>query len=167
MKEGKTAKPSHQAFLLLAESVTGLDTSFALAIKENGKGKVEIVRAPTLLGLNGILIPYIKTHKDLPSQLLTSPKPLSASIVIGSFGSSKPFNRVAFELSIKHDPNSLPPPHERLLRYGKLSEIHHLFRPDPTSPPKFITLFFGAAVIAALPLLLVAVNAAFFGPDCD
>jgi len=43
---------------------------------------------------------------------------------------------------------------EKPLRYGKQPEIHHIFRADPKSPPKIITLVFTGAVIAALPLLL-------------
>lgn len=41
------------------------------------------------------------------------------------------------------------------VRYGKRDEIHHIFRADPKSPPKIITLVFTLAVLAALPALLV------------
>ena len=41
--EGRTAKKPHQAFLTLHEPTTGLEESFAFSIKENGKGKVELV----------------------------------------------------------------------------------------------------------------------------
>lgn len=40
------------------------------------------------------------------------------------------------------------------LRYAAESEIHHIFRSDPKSPPKIITIVFAAAVVAALPVLL-------------
>ena len=46
---------------------------------------------------------------------------------------------------------------EKPLRYGKLPEIHHIFRADPKSPPKVITLFFTLIVLAALPVLFGAV----------
>lgn len=42
--EGKTSKKPHQAFLTLHEPSTGLEESFAFSIKDNGKGKVELVR---------------------------------------------------------------------------------------------------------------------------
>lgn len=43
-KEGSTAKRPHQAFLTLHEPTTGLEESFPFSLKENGKGKVEVVR---------------------------------------------------------------------------------------------------------------------------
>lgn len=39
-------------------------------------------------------------------------------------------------------------------RYGSKPEIHHIFRDDPKSPPKVVSLFFTLAVLAALPVLL-------------
>ncbi|KAL8703220.1 MAG: hypothetical protein Q9201_003606 [Fulgogasparrea decipioides] len=133
--ENKKAKRPHQTFLLLREPKSNLDTSFPLSVKENGKGKVEL------------------SHKDLPTQFLTGSKKLSASLIIASFGSSKPYRNHAFDLKIELDPSSPPPSAEKPLRYGKLPEIHHIFRADPKSPPKIITLIFTGAVIAALPAL--------------
>lgn len=43
--DGKKAQRPHQAFLTLTEPTTGLEDSFALSVKDNGKGKVELVRA--------------------------------------------------------------------------------------------------------------------------
>lgn len=43
-KEGGKAKRPHQAFLLVKDVKSNLDTSFAFQVKENGKGKVELVR---------------------------------------------------------------------------------------------------------------------------
>lgn len=43
---------------------------------------------------------------------------------------------------------------EKPMRYGKLDEIHHIFRTDPKSPPKLITLVFVLAAVAPLPLLI-------------
>ena len=40
------------------------------------------------------------------------------------------------------------------MRYGKRDEIHHIFRQDPKSPPKIITLVFVAAALAPLPILI-------------
>lgn len=41
--DGKTAKRPHQAFLTLTDPTTGLEESFVLNVKENGKGKVDLV----------------------------------------------------------------------------------------------------------------------------
>lgn len=42
------------------------------------------------------------------------------------------------------------------MRYGKLAEFNHKFKDDPKSPPKIISIVFGAAVIACVPILLVS-----------
>ncbi|CAD6587568.1 MAG: hypothetical protein ASARMPRED_003186 [Alectoria sarmentosa] len=137
-KEDNNAKRPHQAFLLVKDPQSNLDTSFAFQVKENGKGKIEL------------------TQKDLPAQLLSSTEPLDASLVIASFGSAKPYNVKAFDLAVEVDSGSPLPASEKPLRYGKLPQIHHIFKSDPNSPPKIITLIFTAAVIAALPVLLGA-----------
>ena len=98
----------------------------------------------------------VQAQKDIPLQLLASSQPLEASLIIASFGSSKPYSSKAFELSIKLDTTSPQLSTEKPLRYGKLPEIHHIFKSDPKSPPKLITLIFVAAVVMALPVLLVA-----------
>lgn len=45
--EGKTGKKPHQAFLTLHEPSAGLEESFPFSLKDNGKGKVELVRRQT------------------------------------------------------------------------------------------------------------------------
>ena len=159
VKEDRKAKQPHQVFLLVQDTVTRLDTSFALSVKDNGKAKVELVRISMQEPLRiGLLTPSaFQTQKDIPAQLLTSSAPLSISLVIASFGSSKPYHSHAFDLSIL-DPTPPPPSSEIPLRYGKLLEIHHTFKSDPTSPPKIITMLFTAAVISALPVLAITVN---------
>ncbi|KAF2022199.1 hypothetical protein BU24DRAFT_417836 [Aaosphaeria arxii CBS 175.79] len=134
--DGKKAKQPHQAFLTLTDPTTGVEESFVFSVKESGKGKVDL------------------TQKDLPFQFLTSSKPIPASIVIGSFGSSTPYQARVFDLNIARDPNvplAVPAAPER---YTAENEIHHIFRDDPKSPPKIITLVFTAAVLAAVPILL-------------
>ncbi|KAL2392072.1 hypothetical protein ABEF93_001253 [Exophiala dermatitidis] len=135
-QEGKSAKRPHQAFLLLQDSNKKLDVSYPFSVKESGKAKLEL------------------THKDLPLQFLRSTSPLSASIVIASFGASEGYNSEAFALTIELDPNAPIQASETPLRYGKLPEIHHIFRPDPKSPNIVITLVFLGAVLATLPALL-------------
>lgn len=41
--EGRTAKRPHQAFLMLRDQDTGLETTFPFSVKESGKGKVDFV----------------------------------------------------------------------------------------------------------------------------
>jgi oligosaccharyltransferase complex subunit delta (ribophorin II) len=41
-EDGKPKRP-HQAFLLLTDQDTGLETSFPLSMKDTGKGKVDFV----------------------------------------------------------------------------------------------------------------------------
>lgn len=94
-------------------------------------------------------------HKDLPHQFLTSSKPIPASIVIGSFGSSTPYKAKVFDLSVTRDANVPLAVPEKPLRHAAEKEIHHIFREDPRSPPKVITLVFAAAVAAALPALFI------------
>ena len=90
--------------------------------------------------------------------MLASTSPLSASILVASFGDSQPFNKKAFDLKIKEDPDSPRKVPEKPLRYGKLPEIRHIFKADPKSPPKIITLFFTLVVLGALPALFGAVR---------
>jgi len=143
--EGGTSKRPHQAFLLLQDQDTGLETTFPFSVKDTGKSKVDFAQ------------------KDLPIQLLTSSKPLRATLLIASFGTSQPLSHHVFNLEVKHDPNTLAPTYEKPLRYGKLPEIHHIFRADPKSGPKVISLFFLLAVLATVPVLLGAW--AYFGAN--
>jgi oligosaccharyltransferase complex subunit delta (ribophorin II) len=99
-----------------------------------------------------------KAQKDLPVQLLSSSQPLRATLLLASFGSSQAFSNHVFNLDVKPDPNTPLPNHEKPLRYGKLEEIHHIFRADPKSGPKIISLFFVLAILATVPVLLGAVS---------
>ncbi|KAK4462097.1 Dolichyl-diphosphooligosaccharide--protein glycosyltransferase subunit Swp1 [Cladorrhinum samala] len=133
---GKGKRP-HQAFLVLKQQDTGLEAPFPLTVKETGKAVVQI------------------SHKDLPVQFLLASEPLQASVVIGSFGSAKPLDTPVFSVNIETDPAIPPPAYEKPVRYGKKAEIHHIFRPDPKSPPAVISVVFALAVVAALPALFV------------
>lgn len=135
-KDGSSAKRPHQAFLILSES-TGLEAPYPLTIKASGKGSVEI------------------TQKDLPVQLLLSDVPLKASIVLGSFGSSKGSISPVFDIEIQLDPNTPTPDYKAPVRYGKRSTIQHIFREDAKSPPMIISLVFVLAVLGTLPPLFI------------
>ncbi|KAI9662646.1 MAG: hypothetical protein M1831_002689 [Alyxoria varia] len=138
--DDKQPKRPHQAFLTLREPSTGLEDSYQINVKESGRSNIEL------------------THKDIPLQFLqsstTASKPLAASLVIASFGSSQPLKAPAFSLSITLADASTPlPASEPPPRHSALPEIHHIFKPDPTSPHIPITVFFGAAVFVTLPVL--------------
>jgi oligosaccharyltransferase complex subunit delta (ribophorin II) len=61
-------------------------------------------------------------------------------------------------LTIELDPNIPIPAAENPVRYGKLPEIHHIFRSDPKSPNVTISGFFLLAVVAAFSPLFGAVS---------
>ena len=42
-KDGKSGARPHQAFLTLAEQESGLQESFAMSVKDNGKAKLDLV----------------------------------------------------------------------------------------------------------------------------
>ncbi|CZR55744.1 related to oligosaccharyltransferase delta subunit (ribophorin II) [Phialocephala subalpina] len=133
--EAGAAKRPHQAFLLVRDQDTGLEATFPFQVKESGKGKVDF------------------TQKDLPIQLLTSSQPLRATLLLASFGSTQAFSNHVFNLDVKTDPNVPLPKYEKPLRYGKLDEIHHIFKADPKSGPKIISLFFVLSILATIPVL--------------
>ncbi|KAI9762762.1 MAG: hypothetical protein M4579_000114 [Chaenotheca gracillima] len=136
-EDRKPARP-HQAFLLLKEKASGLEASYPLTVKENGKGKVDL------------------TQKELPLQFLRSSSPLQARLVLASFGSSAGFSGEVFDVAVQLDPNAPIASPEKAMRYGKLEEIHHIFGSGPKSPPKILSLVFTAAVLAMLPVLFGA-----------
>ncbi|KYK57589.1 oligosaccharyltransferase subunit ribophorin II [Drechmeria coniospora] len=135
-KVGTTAKRPHQAFLILKES-SGLEAPFPFTMKESGEGKVQF------------------GQKDLPVQFVVSNSTLKASIVLGSSGSDQGSLTTVFEVSLARDPAAMSPTYEAPLRYGRLPEIHHIFREDPKNPPKIVSLVFSVAVLATVPALLV------------
>ena len=61
-------------------------------------------------------------------------------------------------LSIVTDPGVPLPNSEKPLRYGKLSEIHHIFKSGPRSPSIVFSLVFTGAVLATLPALFGLVS---------
>jgi oligosaccharyltransferase complex subunit delta (ribophorin II) len=79
-------------------------------------------------------------------------------LLLGSFGSSQGYNDRLFTINIATDPRTPPPATEKPLRYGKLAEIHHIFKSDPTSPSIVFSLLFTTAVLATLPALFGLVS---------
>ncbi|OBT98660.1 hypothetical protein VE01_03553 [Pseudogymnoascus verrucosus] len=131
-----TPSRPHQAFLTLTDPTTGLSTSFALQTRTTGSATLEL--------------PYA----SLPSALLSSPS-LSASLVLGSFGSAPASETQLFNIALSAD-ETLAQEIEKPVRYGKLGEIHHIFAPEQSSPPRVISVFFALAVLATLPVVVGA-----------
>jgi dolichyl-diphosphooligosaccharide---protein glycosyltransferase subunit 2 (ribophorin II) len=101
-----------------------------------------------------LILTNSQNRAKIPTALLES-KSLRTSIVIGSFGSSKPVKSNLFTLSIPADTGKGVESPTAALRYGKQPEIHHIFRSDPRSPPKILTLVFLLPVLACLPVLFI------------
>lgn len=95
----------------------------------------------------------LQSHKDLPFQFLTSSKPIKASIVLASFGSSMPLNTPVFSIAVQPDSASPPSDTAPPERYTSKAEIHHIFKQDPQSPPTVISLFFTLAILVTVPAL--------------
>lgn len=154
--ENGKAKQPHQAFLLLKELDTGLEATFPLLVKETGKGKVDFVSRMSgtrKTGTNGA-----EAQKDLPFQLLTSSKPLRAELLLASFGKTQGLSSHVFNLDVRSDSNAPAAKYDKPLRYGKLPEIHHIFKIDAKSGPVIISIFFVLAVLATIPVLLGSVS---------
>ncbi|EMR62902.1 putative oligosaccharyltransferase subunit ribophorin ii protein [Eutypa lata UCREL1] len=138
-KENGKAKRPHQAFLVLREPASGLEAPFPFTVKDNGKAVVEIKQA------------------DLPIQLAISPEPLQASVVLASFGaSSAGFQGTVFDIEVARAADDVKPlVYEKPLRYGKLEEIHHVFRTGDKTPPKIVSVVFALAVVVTVPGIVV------------
>lgn len=63
-----------------------------------------------------------------------------------------------FDFTVKLDPATAVPSYEKPLRYGKLAEIHHIFRADPKNPPRIVSVAFSLAVLATIPALFIGVG---------
>lgn len=77
---------------------------------------------------------------------------------MAGFGSSTPYGSHVFDLEVKPDANAPLPAYEKPLRYGKKEEIHHIFKPDPKSAPKIVSLVFVLAIAATVVVLFGAVS---------
>lgn len=85
----------------------------------------------------------------------TSSSSLSVELFVGSFVHS-PLQAYLFDLVL---PPSYPTPkHPEESHYHVKPEIQHIFRPDPTSPPKFISAVFTGVVLAPWAVLALLVR---------
>ncbi|KAI5799999.1 Oligosaccharyltransferase subunit Ribophorin II-domain-containing protein [Geopyxis carbonaria] len=143
LQDRSTVGRPHQAFLLLKDSLSDLETFYPLSVKESsGKAKIDL------------------SHKEIPAHLLDA-EILSLSLALGSFGDSPasltnigtikpvidPASRNAIEQQKAKDLG------EGNVIYKPKDEIRHIFRPEPQSPNIWITLPFVGAVLAGLVAL--------------
>ena len=164
-EEGSKAKRAHQAFLVLKEKSTGLEAPFPLTVKDSGKATLKIVR---IYRTEDIELEqkadcddlFAQSQKDLPIRHASSESPLEASIIVGSFGTSEAAITPVFDIKLQRESASAVPTCEKPMRYGKLAEIHHIFKADPQSPPKIFSLVFATAVLGTIPALFIAVSVA-------
>lgn len=101
-----------------------------------------------------------QSPKDLPIQHAVSSGPLSARVVIGSFGSAQALETDdLFKIKLTAVDELLAKKNnEAPLRYAKRDLITHLFRQPAKTPPKIISYAFALAVFATIPVVLVAVS---------
>lgn len=158
-KNGNQAKRPHQAFLMVKEK-GGLEAPFAFALKESGTGTADFVIFPTPgperrweAGIHKLQVQH-----QLPVQHVASEEPLEVSLLVGSLGSTKASITPLFDLVLRLDPNAPSSNYENPLRFGQQSEIHHIFRDDPKSPPKIVSIVFALAILATIPGLLIGVR---------
>ncbi|TGZ84382.1 hypothetical protein EX30DRAFT_338914, partial [Ascodesmis nigricans] len=138
LNEGEDTGRPHQAYVLVKDAGSDLETHYPLSVKSNnGKAKLDL------------------THKDIPAHLLDT-SDLSLSLVIASFGDNTPLlapigsvkpvitdaEKVTLEKQKAKDVGDEE-------RFGSKPEIRHTFRADPKNPPLVITLAFLGAVLAS------------------
>lgn len=78
--------------------------------------------------------------------------------MLASFGSSQGYNKPIVDVEINLDPSLVAPEYQKPLRYGKLPEIHHIFRQGPKNPNVMVSIVFAAAVAATIPALFLGVS---------
>ena len=80
--------------------------------------------------------------------------------MLASFGSSQGYSKPIVDVEINLDPSLVTPDYQKPLRYGKLPEIHHIFRQGPKNPNAMVSIVFAAAVAATIPALFLGVSRA-------
>ncbi|KAN0127136.1 Oligosaccharyltransferase subunit Ribophorin II domain containing protein [Lactarius tabidus] len=124
----------HQTFLRFFDSTTGEEGIQPVKVTSSGKAKFELNMA--------------KPPSSLPP---SGDAPLHVSLLLGSFVHSP----ATLELFDLHIPASAPAPvHPDEQFYHPRPELAHTFRPDPKLPPRIVSAFFTALVVAPWVVLL-------------
>ena len=91
----------------------------------------------------------------------TTDRPLAVSLILGSFV----HDPATFDLFDLYVPaSSTHPPHPDEASFHPQPPIAHTFRPEQRSPPKVVSAFFAALVLAPWVVLLGLVRRVFLLP---
>ncbi|KAL5523045.1 hypothetical protein ACEPAF_1312 [Sanghuangporus sanghuang] len=123
----------HQTFLRFYDEQTGEEGIQPVRVNGGGKAKFELNMA--------------RPPQSLPP---SGDAALKVSLILGSFVHD-PLHTHIFDLSIP--PSTPPPQHPEEPSFHPLPEIQHTFRPEPKSPPRFISAVFTGVVLAPWLLL--------------
>jgi len=124
----------HQTFLRFFDSTTGEEGIQPVRVTPSGKAKFELNMA--------------KPPSSLPP---SGAAPLRVSLLLGSFVHSP----AALDLFDLHVPPSAPAPvHPDESLYHPRPELAHTFHPEQKLPPRFVSAFFAALVLAPWAVLL-------------
>ncbi len=156
----------HQTFLRFFDSTTGEEGIQPVKVTPSGKAKFELVRSPPPLCC--AIRPNL-TYDILPQNMAKPPSslppsgaaPLRVSLLLGSFVHS-PAALDLFDLQIP--PSAPAPVHPDESFYQPRPELAHTFRPDPKLPPRIVSAFFAALVLAPWAVLLGLVRVSFVRP---
>lgn len=129
IKEDDTAKKPHQAMLIVKDTFSELEASLVIPVKSNGRG---------ILSIN---------YSDFGPALLEN-KSLDLTLVLGSFGDSKPLSKHVATIMVQGDDKEQV--YVKPLRYGALPEITHTFRAPQKMPSAVISVAFSVILIAGL-----------------
>jgi len=125
----------HQTFLRFFDPTTGEEGIQPVKVTPSGKAKFELNMA--------------KPPSSLPP---SGEAPLRVSLLLGSFVHS-PATLDLFDL---HIPPSAPAPvHPDEHHYHPHTELGHTFHPEPKLPPRFVSAFFAALVLAPWAVLFI------------
>ncbi|KAK9314652.1 hypothetical protein V1524DRAFT_447818 [Lipomyces starkeyi] len=128
-----TNNKPHQAYAIIEDPVTKLESSFAVDVRENGRARVDI------------------DYKMIPTALLgANNKPLTLTIVLASFGTESPLKVEIGQIQPVF--NGLAPAGP--IRFGPKPEIIHIFRPDPKFVSSTVSLFFSAIIVFVAIVLI-------------
>ncbi|KAK9491822.1 hypothetical protein V1508DRAFT_456699 [Lipomyces doorenjongii] len=127
-----TNNKPHQAYAIIEDPVTSLESSFPVDVRENGRARVDI------------------DYKTIPTALLGPNKPLTVTIVLASFGAESPLKvEIGQVQPVYNGPAPAGP-----IRFGPKPEIIHIFRPDSKFVSSTVSLFFSAIVVFVAIVLI-------------
>lgn len=150
--KGNGVQP-HQTFLRFYDTVSGEEGIQPVRVTPAGKAKFELVRVSSSK-LVSTLMPHLFAQnmaRPPPSLPPTTDRPLAVSLILGSFV----HDPATFDLFDLYVPASATPaPHPDQAAFHSQPPIAHTFRPEQKLPPKAVSAFFAALVLAPWVVLL-------------